>query len=347
MRSVAGAGDRVMSLLLLAFGTLLALAGVVLAVSGVSLSEHTFDASIVTPGVVAVIGGLVLFALGLALRVLQRIEKALETRPMPRAARPAEMAPPAAEVPAEPGRVALPPRTADGAAPPRIAPRTEPAATSGLSVSADEKRLEELSGKLAEKSPAAARLANARNAEFDFALSPKAAAPKSLSPGEPADDEETKEVGEAPAVRRFNGTGGTRITPRLDLSARTPLGAQRAKGPAFDSLWPKAPRPLRAVQSSAAPAAATAAVPSAVAAPAVAVPAAIEPEPVNEPVPAEAPSAVPPAEETPAITILKSGVVDGMAYTLFSDGSIEAELPQGTLRFGSITELRNHIEQSA
>jgi hypothetical protein len=47
------------------------------------------------------------------------------------------------------------------------------------------------------------------------------------------------------------------------------------------------------------------------------------------------------------VSVLKSGVVDGMAYTLYSDGSIEAELPQGTLRFGSITELRNHIEQTA
>jgi hypothetical protein len=47
------------------------------------------------------------------------------------------------------------------------------------------------------------------------------------------------------------------------------------------------------------------------------------------------------------VSILKSGVVNGMAYTLYSDGSIEAQLPEGTLRFGSITELRNHIEQSA
>ena len=53
-------------------------------------------------------------------------------------------------------------------------------------------------------------------------------------------------------------------------------------------------------------------------------------------------------DEAPAaVTVLKTGVVDGMSYTLFSDGSIEAELPQGTLRFGSIAELRNHIEQSA
>jgi hypothetical protein len=54
------------------------------------------------------------------------------------------------------------------------------------------------------------------------------------------------------------------------------------------------------------------------------------------------------SEEAPeSISILKSGVVDGMAYTLYSDGSIEAQLPQGTLRFGSIAELRTHIEQGA
>ncbi len=32
---------------------------------------------------------------------------------------------------------------------------------------------------------------------------------------------------------------------------------------------------------------------------------------------------------------------------LYSDGSIEAQLPQGTLRFGSISALRSHIENSA
>ena len=46
------------------------------------------------------------------------------------------------------------------------------------------------------------------------------------------------------------------------------------------------------------------------------------------------------------VSVLKSGVVEGMAYTLYSDGSIEAQLPQGTLRFGSITALRNHIEST-
>ena len=40
-------------------------------------------------------------------------------------------------------------------------------------------------------------------------------------------------------------------------------------------------------------------------------------------------------------------VVDGMGYTLYVDGSIEAELPQGTLRFASINELRSHLEKNA
>jgi hypothetical protein len=53
----------------------------------------------------------------------------------------------------------------------------------------------------------------------------------------------------------------------------------------------------------------------------------------------------PPAEQRP-IAILKSGVIDGMAYTLYTDGSIEAELPQGTMRFGSIDELRAHLEHT-
>jgi hypothetical protein len=56
------------------------------------------------------------------------------------------------------------------------------------------------------------------------------------------------------------------------------------------------------------------------------------------------PPATPPAGEMRPIAILKSGVIDGMAYTLYTDGSIEAELPQGTMRFGSIDELRSHLE---
>jgi hypothetical protein len=44
--------------------------------------------------------------------------------------------------------------------------------------------------------------------------------------------------------------------------------------------------------------------------------------------------------------VLKSGVINGMAYTLYTDGSIEAELPQGTLRFGSLDELRDYLAEN-
>jgi hypothetical protein len=50
------------------------------------------------------------------------------------------------------------------------------------------------------------------------------------------------------------------------------------------------------------------------------------------------------AEASP-VTIVKSGVVDSMAYSLYSDGSIEAQMPEGMVRFASIEELRAHLEQ--
>jgi hypothetical protein len=31
-----------------------------------------------------------------------------------------------------------------------------------------------------------------------------------------------------------------------------------------------------------------------------------------------------------------------MAYNLYTDGSIEAKLPEGTMKFGSVAELRAH-----
>ena len=75
-----------------------------------------------------------------------------------------------------------------------------------------------------------------------------------------------------------------------------------------------------------------------------------------EPAPAEAAEYEQPTEESRqqeqpeepyAVSILKSGVVDGMAYTLYSDGSIEAEMPEGTMRFASITELRAYLEKAS
>jgi hypothetical protein len=44
-----------------------------------------------------------------------------------------------------------------------------------------------------------------------------------------------------------------------------------------------------------------------------------------------------------ASAVYRSGVIDGMAYTLFMDGSIQAELPQGTIKFANIDDLQKYL----
>jgi hypothetical protein len=103
---------------------------------------------------------------------------------------------------------------------------------------------------------------------------------------------------------------------RLDVSLRPPPPAAEPpnQNELFESLWPADPR--KASDAEAAEAAEY-----------------------------EQPAEEPEQPESYAVSILKSGVVDGMAYTLYSDGSIEAEMPQGTMRFASITELRAYLEK--
>ncbi len=52
-----------------------------------------------------------------------------------------------------------------------------------------------------------------------------------------------------------------------------------------------------------------------------------------------------PAEPRP-VRILKTGVIREVSYTLFSDGSIETQMPEGTMYFASIEEFRRHLERS-
>jgi hypothetical protein len=62
--------------------------------------------------------------------------------------------------------------------------------------------------------------------------------------------------------------------------------------------------------------------------------------------PAEAAASAQAAVRPPS-RVLKSGTVNDIAYTLFSDGSIETPTPEGTLRFASIDDFRQHLEKSA
>jgi hypothetical protein len=319
-----------MYVFLLILGVVIAAAGVVLIGPGLPFGGRDYDASIVTPGAVAIVGGLILIGLALAVRVLGRIEKALAARPLPHPVLQEEAAAPATEEPAAaaPARLPFPPKPA-----PRPVPSPAPAVAT-LRVLPEDAALD----RLREKFPTLVRIENAPVVEdAEVSLSPK--------PSVRA-DEAVAEANTAVA-QQTNGAAPARIEPRLEVQARPASRPERAKN--FEAFWPKKQRPGQEASALAAkePAAQQ---PAAQQPPALPVEPVLTPEPVQfqfrEPAPE--PRLVAPAPEAPTmVSILKSGVVDGMAYTLYSDGSIEAQLPQGTLRFGSITELRNHIEQSA
>src|SRR6185369_6706865 len=118
-----------------------------------------------------------------------------------------------------------------------------------------------------------------------------------------------------------------RFEPKLDTAWRPPAQPSRQPPPMqFESMWPN-PAPAKEPPASE-----------------------IKAEPARAGQPPQRPQPDVPApnetSEQGGTAILKSGVVDGMGYTLYVDGSIEAELPQGTLRFASINELRAHLEKN-
>lgn len=303
--------------LLLILGAVITAAGLALVASGVSIQQHAFDATNVTPGTIAVIGGLILIGLAFVVRALLRVERALVARPMPRPARPGEAAGAASVAQSsEPAAIPFPPK-------PKTAPQPAPAAVTAAA------RPVSASAAEPEGSPALGRMESAPIVEeSDVSLLPKAPARPDEDNGEPANA----------VVGRTNGAGHGNEAPQVAMSGRPARRQPQAKSSIFDSLWPKAQRPPEihtAAVAQAAPPPPAAPPPAAV----------VAPTPTPPPAPAAPPASAPP-QPAAAVSILKSGVVEGMAYTLYSDGSIEAQLPGGTLRFGSITELRNHIEQN-
>jgi hypothetical protein len=295
---------------LLALGAAITAAGVALLASGISVQDHAFDAANVTPAMIAIIGGCILIGLAFVVRALLLVERALTARPMPRPARPAEGL--SAFVPTaqtgEPIGIPFPqnPKVAPQSQPATLPSAVRPAVGEGAAPNAD--RLE--SAPVVEES--------------DVSLLPKT----------PVRAEDQNGDANHGVAGRANGAAQTKTAPRVGLSGRPARRQQQQpQGSIFDSLWPRAQQPAPEAQMAAA---AQAAPP----------PPASPPQPVvigehvaqAQPAPAAQPA-------QPSVSILKSGVVEGMAYTLYSDGSIEAQLPGGTLRFGSITELRNHIEQ--
>lgn len=304
-----------MSVLLFVVGALTLIIGVGAIGFGIPINEFSFGNTLIMAGMTAAVGGLIVIALGAVVAQLHRIHETLAAGEVTRPARAAgafEATVPR-RVPA--GGMPFPARPRDeapiaGPPPAALPPGLEPA--------------EELSGLAFE--PVLRNPEAPLPPETEAALAPLhggPAAPPSYGRNGSTPEEEAR-----PPVSETAHEPVRRPPPQ-------PLPEPRSRATNFDAMWPPVrPRPE---PSSAAP-----------------------PEQPREPVrdTVQAPPATEPAASTPAApatteenapraaAILKSGVVDGMGYTLYVDGSIEAELPQGTLRFASIDELRSHLEKN-
>ncbi len=169
--------------------------------------------------------------------------------------------------------------------------------------------------------------------EMEASLAPQAQPPQ----GFPA----AQQPSPTPVPQRPAASPGMAPPQALEPKAWTPLGsaepaqpsrgdasrADRAPGGRFDTVWPTAARSAETVERARKPDAVK--------------PASDERAPKD----GQAPPANP-AEAPRPVAILKSGMIDGMAYTLFADGSIEAVLPTGPIRFASVEALRAHLEKS-
>ncbi|HZO44307.1 MAG TPA: hypothetical protein VFB68_00350 [Xanthobacteraceae bacterium] len=320
-----------MSVILLVLGILLAAAGGALIGFGIPIKELSLGGTAILAGAFAVVGGLLLVGLSAVVTELARVTAALKGSQVPaqaataRAARIELPAPPAEVVAREPVKEVVNEEPAPASVPvPAAAASPSPAAVE-VSASAIERLRSSIprpdKGVLEAEEEAVPLSPNGQQATHHVEPPPQVE-PVPRSAG-------------AAAVETREPRLDFLFRPRQVRQAAAQQPAPQQEG-AFDSLWPKRPgregQPDPRLEVARAPATVAAAHPVSAAS---AHPAAeVAPAPVSAP-------------QERGVAILKSGVVDGMAYTLYADGSIEAQLPQGTVRFGSIAELRAHIENNA
>jgi hypothetical protein len=319
-----------MSGLLYGVGAFAVVAGAVMIGFGIPVNEFSFGNTLIVCGVTAFVGGLIVIGLAVVVAQLQRIAEALASRAPIRSSRPLDMFESAPVQPAASSRLPFPPK---------------PRSNAGSREQHPEAPTHDIA---ADKAPAGSFAPTLQNpdeapvaVEDDVSLSPRhpMAAPMPAASDFEVEKTETRqefrqeirqETHDAP---KFDAGWRPLMPPAAPRQARTPETTY------FDAMWPSAPdmakaQDMKPAESDARlyeprfelPPRATAAAPAKRAEP-------------------EAPKPRP-ASEPRAVAILKSGVVDGMGYTLYVDGSIEAELPQGTLRFASINELRSHLEKN-
>lgn len=328
---------------LFAVGAVAVVVGAILIGFGIPVSEFSFGNTLIIAGAIAIVGGLIVVGLGVVVAQLHRIAEALATRAPIRSSRPLDMFDSAAGSRAAPGRIPFPPKPKSDAA--AREPFTAEPPVSAASTPADESPARSFAPTL--HNPDDSPL----TVEDDVSLSPQHPAPTPV----PVDLDAPMRHPTS-FERNESELAEKRREPMLDAGWRSgPLAGAPAPSrntAYFDAMWPaKSPAKSPVKGPAMRPAEAdTTPVETKPDDSKAYVPAF---EPPHEPAAAPAMSAEPelpiepPENEPGAVAILKSGVVDGMGYTLYVDGSIEAELPQGTLRFASINELRAHLEKNA
>ncbi len=328
-----------MSILLYGAGAIAFVAGGLMVAFGIPINEFSFGNTLILAGTTAIIGGMIVAGLGVAVSQLQRIADALGRGASPRSGRPANTV----DGGRLPARIPFPPRNkaelkaevpepasfapaapfhdaASDQAAPTLPNPDEPPVTVDDEVS------------LSPRHP----FAPAPSAERDDSLPPP---PFSLRD----DIAEPEEPRDPPSA--FDA--GWRSPPKA------PVAPSPRQSTYFDSMWPAEPKigepkePKETKPAEPKFESPYAPQPRATTKPAEPDPE-VQPEIADEaPEPADDQRDEAPKDGQRSVAILKSGVVDGMGYTLYVDGSIEAELPQGTLHFASINELRSHLEKTS
>jgi hypothetical protein len=312
-----------MSLILLVFGILITGAGVVAIASGSTVSDSGLGQSLIMTGAIAVVGGPLVMGVGSLISQLSAIAESLRLRPSAHIPRLADARQPSDSQrrsealdagPRLPDPRLPDPRLPDPRPPdPRQAePRqSEPRAPELRPTEPTPTAAIEVSGSALERLRSTVRPDRVVANGEDVPLSPNG---NGLHHGAERKPEPRPEPRPEPEVRP-GGPGETGKEPRLDFLFRPKTPPRPPQGEQFDAMWPK----RRPGDQS-------------------------KPDEVARQPSSESPRA---EREPRSVAILKSGVVDGMAYTLYADGSIEAQLPHGTVRFGSIAELRAHIENNS
>jgi hypothetical protein len=323
-----------MAIVLLVVGLLVTATGFITIGFGIPINAFSLGNTLIVAGTVAVATGLILIGLAAAIGQLRRIAEALNASGLPRpSARTADSTGTAPTVKAAPAATPAPAR-------PSEAPEPSP----------PEPRLPEPRSPASAAAPAPGPLdwLRAKPKVGPAATVPLPAAPTppeppvldddevSLSPRPPQRQPSPAPVNE-PSVepKVWSPSRGGSPAPRLEqpMPRATPQPEPPKTKDDFDLVWP---------DRGATPAATEPAKPE---------PLRREPEMPLPPLPVRprvnTPVTPRPAPEPRGPAILKSGVIDGMPYTLYADGSIEAELAQGTVKFASVDALRAHLEKQS